>query len=217
MTEDRVEALKERYKDSVKKDNLDVLADCWSRLYDEDYVRFVNVKLKSPTVAVLLAVFLGWCGANRYYIGPTILGAFRLVASLIIEVAVSLILRFCFSILALIVCSIINTAVIVVYILAIVYSFKDCQTENYNTLVEIYRGIVTNVFVKKQKESILAIIGFVFSFFVPIVGLICSAVAYCEAKNQSLKNKGLAIAGIVISCWSIIAVISVSLLLVFLI
>lgn len=199
MTEENVETLKENYRDKLKKEKLDALAKDWAKLDDDKCAKFQNVKLKSQAVAVLLAVFLGWLGSNRYYIGPTLLGALRLAATVAITTVVTLLLKLAFSTVTLIIAIIICVAFLVVYILEIVYSYKDCETVNYNKLVKIYNGIVTHTAVKEEKESILAIIGYVCSFYMPVVGLVCSAVGYCSAKSKSLKNKGLAIAGMAIS------------------
>lgn len=56
----------------------------------------------------------------------------------------------------------------------------------------------------KQQTNVLAILGFVFSFF-GIVGLILSILGYNKAKKLSGKGKGLAIAGIIISIVAIAA------------
>lgn len=48
----------------------------------------------------------------------------------------------------------------------------------------------------------MAIVGFVFSFLIAIVGLICSIMGYNKAKNEGLPYKGLALAGIIISAVS---------------
>ena len=48
----------------------------------------------------------------------------------------------------------------------------------------------------------VAIVGFVFSFLIAIVGLICSIVGYKKAKNEGAPYGGLALAGIIISAVS---------------
>ena len=49
----------------------------------------------------------------------------------------------------------------------------------------------------------IAIVGFVFSFFIALVGLICSIIGYKKAKNEGAPYGGLALAGIIISAISI--------------
>lgn len=53
------------------------------------------------------------------------------------------------------------------------------------------------------KSNVLAVIGFVLSFFVPVVGvpiagLICSIIGFGKAKNEGADRKGLALAGIIV-------------------
>lgn len=72
-----------------------------------------------------------------------------------------------------------------------------------------YCGVATanytaNNYNKINKTNSVAIIGFIFSFFISIVGLICSAVGYSKANELDGKGKGLAIAGIIISIIAII-------------
>ncbi|MBD5636979.1 MAG: zinc-ribbon domain-containing protein [Clostridia bacterium] len=59
-----------------------------------------------------------------------------------------------------------------------------------------------------NKTNTLAVIGFVFSFLISIVGLICSIIGLQQCNQTKEGGKGLAIAGIVISSVSMgIAVI----------
>lgn len=51
---------------------------------------------------------------------------------------------------------------------------------------------------QKQNDNTIAIVGFILSFFVSIAGLVCSIIGYRNARNGA-PNKGLAIAGIVVS------------------
>lgn len=54
-----------------------------------------------------------------------------------------------------------------------------------------------------EKTNVLAIIGFILSFFVAIVGLILSILGLRESSKTN-RGKGLSIAGIIISCIQII-------------
>ena len=51
----------------------------------------------------------------------------------------------------------------------------------------------------ENKTNVLAIVGFIFAFIMPIVGLICSIIGVNNAKNCGGSGKGLAIAGIIVS------------------
>ncbi len=51
-----------------------------------------------------------------------------------------------------------------------------------------------------DKYSVISILGFVFAFLEPVVGLILSIIAYNQAKTEgSLKSQGFAKSGIIIS------------------
>ena len=54
-----------------------------------------------------------------------------------------------------------------------------------------------------QEGNSIAIVGFVFSFLIAIVGLICSIIGYNNAKKGA-PYKGLALAGIIISIVSMV-------------
>ena len=51
----------------------------------------------------------------------------------------------------------------------------------------------------KNETNVLAIVGFIFSFFFAVVGLICSILGYRKAAELGGSGKGLSIAGIIIS------------------
>ena len=59
------------------------------------------------------------------------------------------------------------------------------------------------------QSNTLAIVGFVFAFLIPIVGLICSIVGLKNAPQFNGNGKGLAIAGIIISAIDIVVYIIV--------
>ena len=54
----------------------------------------------------------------------------------------------------------------------------------------------------ESQGNALAIVGFVFSFLIALVGLICSILGYKRAKNEGAPYGGLALAGIIISAVS---------------
>ena len=57
------------------------------------------------------------------------------------------------------------------------------------------------------QSNTLAIVGFVFAFLMPLVGLICSIIGLKKSKELNDNDKGLAIAGIIISVIEILIVI----------
>ena len=55
-----------------------------------------------------------------------------------------------------------------------------------------------------QKTNVIAIIGFVLSFFIALAGLICSIIGYKQAdRNYNGNGKGFALAGTIISAVSL--------------
>lgn len=64
-----------------------------------------------------------------------------------------------------------------------------------------YCGTQVGMPVQQQptRSNTVAIVGFVFAFLIPLVGLICSIIGVNNAKNCGGSGKGLAIAGIIIS------------------
>ena len=54
----------------------------------------------------------------------------------------------------------------------------------------------------KNKGNAIAVVGFIFSFFIALVGLICSILGYRTAVREDREYKGLAVAGIIISAVS---------------
>ena len=83
---------------------------------------------------------------------------------------------------------------------------RNCGKEiNENASVCIGCGVPLK---PVQKESnTLAIVGFVLSFFVSVAGLICSIIGYRKAVSENLDNKGLALAGIIISAINLAGIV----------
>ena len=60
----------------------------------------------------------------------------------------------------------------------------------------------------KRESNVMALIGFILSFFVSVAGLVCSIIAYRRCKeNPDLEGKGMALAGLIISAMKVGAVI----------
>lgn len=54
-----------------------------------------------------------------------------------------------------------------------------------------------------QDENTIAVVGFIFSFFIALVGLVCSVIGYQNA-SRGAKYSGLSVAGIIISIISMV-------------
>lgn len=60
-------------------------------------------------------------------------------------------------------------------------------------------NMYTTGYVQKSETNVLALVGFILSFFVTIAGLVCSIIGYKRAGEFNGNGKGLALAGIIIS------------------
>ena len=87
---------------------------------------------------------------------------------------------------------------------------KNCGKEiDDRAVVCPYCGVqVGTVAPAENKTNVLAIVGFIFAFIMPIVGLICSIIGRNKAPECGGNGKGLATAGIVISVvWMVLVII----------
>lgn len=98
---------------------------------------------------------------------------------------------------------------------------RNCGKEiDDNAVVCVHCGTTTKNYVP-EKETInqpkesntIAIVGLVFAFLSPLVGLICSIIGYRKAKQQGLEYGGLALAGIIISAVEMVVTIICSIVL----
>lgn len=78
---------------------------------------------------------------------------------------------------------------------------KNCGKQiDDNSIMCVHCGAVVNDPTTIKKTNTMSIVGFILSFIIPIVGLICSIMGLKKADTEcGGKGKGLAIAGIIIS------------------
>lgn len=87
---------------------------------------------------------------------------------------------------------------------------KNCGKEiSDNAYVCPNCGVKVAADAPKQKNN-KALIGFIFSFFIPLVGLILGILGYKDSQKMNDEGRGLAIAAIVISAISLVINIIVS-------
>lgn len=82
---------------------------------------------------------------------------------------------------------------------------KNCGKEiSDNAVVCPYCGVQVSSLKTSERGTTcgIAIVGFVFSFLMPLVGLICSIIGRKKCNEEHLEGGGLALAGIIISAIS---------------
>ena len=87
---------------------------------------------------------------------------------------------------------------------------KNCGKEiDERAFVCPYCGVQTgnNASAANNQTNVLAIVGFVLAFLVPIAGLICSVIGKREAPKYGGNGTGLATAGIVISIVELVFIV----------
>ena len=92
---------------------------------------------------------------------------------------------------------------------------KNCGNEiNEQAVVCIHCGCAVEQQkpqnTEPSKTNVLAIVGFIMSFFMPLAGLICSLIGFKNADKEYNGNcKGLALAGTILSAISLAIVFAV--------
>ena len=96
----------------------------------------------------------------------------------------------------------------------------ECGTDNSTKETPVAPVVKEDVQPKvelKQKSNICGILGFAWSFFMPLVGLILGIVGLAKAKEYTDPNRGLSTAAIIISAIELLAIVLYFVLLVALI
>lgn len=80
---------------------------------------------------------------------------------------------------------------------------KNCGREiDDNAAVCPYCGVAVAPWKQEtavKQSNTIAVVGFIFSFLIALVGLICSIIGFRNAPQCGGKGRGLALAGIIIS------------------
>lgn len=82
MTAEKVTALMSQFKDYVPQDKIAILKNALTRAGDESYEVLSMLTFKSSTTTLLLSIFLGWLGVDRFYIGDIGIGVCKLLFGL---------------------------------------------------------------------------------------------------------------------------------------
>lgn len=79
MSSEKVASLLEQFKSDIPENKVLVLRRMLENASDDCFESVSSLKLKSPTVTLILSIFLGWCGADRFYVGDIGLGVCKLL------------------------------------------------------------------------------------------------------------------------------------------
>ena len=86
MKQDKVDILMMQYKDKIPASEALYLRGQLSAMADEGYGAVACAETKSPTATVLLSIFFGNLGVDRFYIGDIGLGLLKLFLGPIVSI-----------------------------------------------------------------------------------------------------------------------------------
>ena len=79
MENTKVNSLISQYKDFVPEEQILMLKNALVKADDSSYDNLIAVSLKNKTTTLLLSIFLGGLGIDRFYIGDTGVGVCKLL------------------------------------------------------------------------------------------------------------------------------------------
>lgn len=85
MTANRITVAMEKYAKEIPPDKREVLARRLKDVGDESMDKLMTLPIKKRITTLLLAIFLGGIGAQRFYIGDRKMGVYRILASVAVS------------------------------------------------------------------------------------------------------------------------------------
>lgn len=79
MTNDKIGALTAQYAKDIPTGMALSFQQMLKDIPDEAYPQLAAIQTKSPTTVILLSIFLGGLGIDRFYVGDVALGIFKLL------------------------------------------------------------------------------------------------------------------------------------------
>lgn len=79
MEESKASAVLMQYKEFIPDENILALKEALLRAGDEKYQVIVSVPIKKPMTTLILSIFLGGIGVDRFYIGDIGVGIAKLL------------------------------------------------------------------------------------------------------------------------------------------
>ena len=79
MTDDKVQELYFAYANMLSDEKKLMFKNALKKADDDKYDILIGIPVKNPTTTLLLSIFLGGLGVDRFYIGDTGLGVAKLL------------------------------------------------------------------------------------------------------------------------------------------
>lgn len=123
-------------KEYIKPNKALLLKKEFETINDAGYTTFLNVPLKNPIVTLLLSIWLGRFGIDRFYLNDTTNGVWKLVITFV-GLVFTLIGSLCPDITCLILGSILSAISTIWSIIDIFYCFITTKEVNYKSFTKI--------------------------------------------------------------------------------
>ena len=79
MENNKVNAYLSQYKDSIPNDKIVVLKNSLMKASEECEENLAIVKLKNPLIILLMSIFFGWIGVDRFMLGDVGVGVCKIL------------------------------------------------------------------------------------------------------------------------------------------
>ena len=79
MEQAKVQSAMSLFNEHIPQERLYTFKQMLEKADDEKYNELMTIPMKSTITTLLLSVFLGWIGADRFYVGDTGLGVVKLL------------------------------------------------------------------------------------------------------------------------------------------
>lgn len=129
MTQENIDKVIQTYKYSITKHSVDTLKRDMENAPDECADNLSQVKIKKISIVLLLSIFLGFIGLDRFYVDDR-----RLAISKIIFTVLTVAIRFIPSDIAVIIANILTGFMCIWYLMEIYNTFQCARIMNASRL-----------------------------------------------------------------------------------